>query len=55
MAELSDVPVTMFIRSAVVAHLAAEHRRLFPDVVATPWDAEGGQISEPVVRRVAEG
>ena len=55
MAELSGVPMTTFIRSAVVAHLAAEHRRMFPDVAATPWDAEGGQSCELAVRRVAEG
>lgn len=55
MAELAGVPMTTFIKSAVIAHLVAEHRRMFPDVAATPWDAEGGQACEPAVRCVAEG
>jgi len=55
MAELSGVPMTTFIRSAVVAHLVAEHRRMFPGVAMTPWDAEGEQVDDQVVRRVAEG
>jgi hypothetical protein len=55
MAELPGVPMTTFIRSDVIAHLVAEHRRMFPEIEATPWDTESGQVCKPIVRRVAEG
>lgn len=55
MAELAGVPMTTFIRSAVVAHLVTEHRRMFPEVATTPWDAEDEPCSElNNARRVAE-
>ncbi len=49
MAELSGASVTAFVRDAILAHMPAKHRRLFPDLAATPWDH-----AEPA-RRVAEG
>ena len=53
MAELSGVSVTVFIRAAVIRHLAWIHAQEFPGI-DSPWDDEAG-IEPRVQRRVAEG
>lgn len=52
MAALTEVTVTMFVRDAILAHMACVHRRLYADLSATPWD----QAPEPcdLARRAAE-
>ena len=53
MSELSGVSVTVFIRAAVVRHLAWIHAQEFPGI-DSPWDDEAG-IEPRAMRRVAEG
>ncbi len=53
MAELSGVSVTVFIRAAVVRHLAWIHAQEFPGI-DSPWDDEAG-VEQRALRRVAEG
>ncbi len=53
MAELSGVSVTVFIRAAVIRHLAWIHAQEFPGI-DSPWDDEAG-IEPRAMRRVAEG
>ena len=52
MSELTGVPATVFIRAAVIRHLAWIHAQEFPGI-DSPWDDEAG-IKPRVLRRVAE-
>ena len=53
MSELSGVSATMFIRAAVIRHLAWIHAQEFAGI-NSPWDDEAG-IEPRAMRRVAEG
>jgi hypothetical protein len=53
MSELTGVPATVFIRAAVIRHLAWIHAQEFPGI-NSPWDDEAG-VEPRVQRRVVEG
>jgi hypothetical protein len=55
MARHAGVPVTVFIRRALMLHLVRTHREIWPDLPATPWDRFDTPADVIPVRRVAEG
>ena len=55
MADHAGVPVTVFVRRALMLYLVRTHREIWPDLPATPWDRFVEPLADAPVRRVAEG